>query len=72
MKVQKNSTISGLRELAGLTQLELAQQAGVSRDTVIQAELGRNVTLFTLKSIAVVLNVSAPDLLAVFSEGGSK
>lgn len=55
-----------LRASAGLTQIELAARAGVSRRTVAEIELSANAnpTRATLGSLADALGVSVADLMA--------
>jgi len=64
--------LSGLKNhriLAGLTQAELADRAGVSRDTVVRLErLRQPPRPRTLKKLADVLGVSTRDLA---SENGT-
>jgi transcriptional regulator with XRE-family HTH domain len=55
-----------LREHAGLSQLELAQRAGVVEKTISRAENGRvDVRGGTLRSIAKALDVEIDELLGV-------
>jgi len=51
------------REAAGLTQSELAKQAGIPRNQVVRAEKGENITLDTLRKIAVYLPLENLTLL---------
>lgn len=53
------------RELRGLTQIELAEKAGVHRVTVSEVEIGRKQgSINTLNKLAVALNVAVDDLIA--------
>jgi transcriptional regulator with XRE-family HTH domain len=51
------------REVAGLTQSELAKQAGIPRNQVVRAEKGENITLDTLRKIAAYLPLENLTLL---------
>jgi transcriptional regulator with XRE-family HTH domain len=51
------------REAAGLTQSELAKQAGIPRNQVVRAEKGENITLDTLRKIAAFLPLENLTLL---------
>jgi transcriptional regulator with XRE-family HTH domain len=51
------------REAAGLTQSELAAQAGIPRNQVVRAEKGENITLDTLRKIAAFLPLENLTLL---------
>jgi transcriptional regulator with XRE-family HTH domain len=51
------------REAAGLTQAELAARAGIPRNQVVRAEKGENITLDTLRKIAVRLPLENLTLL---------
>ena len=51
------------REEAGLTQSELAKIAGVPRNQVVRAEKGENITIETLRRIAVHLPVTQLTLM---------
>jgi transcriptional regulator with XRE-family HTH domain len=51
------------REAAGLTQSELAARAGIPRNQVVRAEKGENITLDTLRKIAVRLPLENLTLL---------
>ena len=51
------------REAAGLTQSELAALAGIPRNQVVRAEKGENITLDTLRKIAVYLPIENLTLL---------
>ena len=51
------------REAAGLTQSELARQAGIPRNQVVRAEKGENITLDTLRKIAAFLPLENLTLL---------
>jgi len=51
------------REAARLTQSELARQAGIPRNQVVRAEKGENITLDTLRKIAVYLPIENLTLL---------
>ena len=54
-----------LRADRGLTQLRLAQRAGISRPSIANVEAGRqNVSLRQLCALAVALDVGLEDLLA--------
>jgi transcriptional regulator with XRE-family HTH domain len=60
------------RILAGLTQAELADRAGVSRDTVVRLErLRQPPRPRTLKKLAEVLGVSTRDLASENGRGSS-
>ena len=50
------------RELAGFTQLELAERAGVSHDPVWRAEAGGSVSPSTARKLAGALGVEIRDL----------
>jgi transcriptional regulator with XRE-family HTH domain len=53
------------RRQAGLTQQQLADLAGIARNTVARIELGQNMAeTTTLANIATALNKSLSDLLA--------
>ena len=55
-----------LREKAGLTQEELANEVGVQRNTVWRWENGRaNLTTGTLQRLSSVLNTGTLDLMSV-------
>ena len=45
------------REAAGLSQAELAARAGIPRNQVVRAEKGHNITLDTLRKLAVQLPI---------------
>jgi len=51
------------REAARLTQSKLARQAGIPRNQVVRAEKGENITLDTLRKIAVYLPIENLTLL---------
>lgn len=51
------------REAAGLTQSQLATQAGIPRNQVVRAEKGENITLDTLRKIAAYLPLESLTLL---------
>jgi len=51
------------REAAGLSQMELATRAGIPRNQVVRAEKGENITLDTLRKIAVHLPLENLTLL---------
>jgi transcriptional regulator with XRE-family HTH domain len=51
------------REAAGLTQSELAKQAGIPRNQVVRAEKGENITIDTLRKIAAFLPLENLTLL---------
>src|ERR1051325_11405886 len=51
------------REAAGLTQTELAARAGITRNQVVRAEKGGNITLDTLRKIAAHLPIEHLTLL---------
>ncbi|MCC7138146.1 MAG: helix-turn-helix transcriptional regulator [Planctomycetes bacterium] len=53
-----------LRVLADLTQIELAERAGISDRTVRQLEDGDDVTLDTLRRVAAALGVAFDVLVA--------
>ncbi len=57
------------RELAGLTQGELARKAGINRPTISAVESGKqvNVNVFTARSLARALEISL-DMLVGDSE----
>jgi transcriptional regulator with XRE-family HTH domain len=55
--------IAELRQRAGLTQEELAEQLGVGWRYLSRAERGENLTLRTLAKIANVFGVEAKSLL---------
>lgn len=58
------SRIRGARIARGLSQAALAEQAGISRNTVVQIELaGVNGNSATLDAIAGALGVELADLL---------
>ena len=58
MKVLKEK-----REAKFMTQEDLAEAAGLSRRTIVNAEKGRGVSLHTFKTIAKALKIKAEDLL---------
>lgn len=59
-----SSNVRGYRQLAGLSQMALAQQSGVSRRMLAGIEAGdRNVSLAVLDKLAAALNVSFTDLI---------
>jgi transcriptional regulator with XRE-family HTH domain len=51
------------REKAGLTQQALADRAGIPRNQIVRAERGENITVDTLRKIAVHLPVTELTLL---------
>lgn len=53
------------RELAGVSQSELAAAAGVSERSVIRWEQGESLTMNNLLKLAKALNVTPNDLLGV-------
>jgi transcriptional regulator with XRE-family HTH domain len=55
--------IAELRQLAGLTQEELAEQLGVGWRYLSRAERGENLTLRTMAKIANVFGVEVRSLL---------
>ena len=56
--------IKEIRKRQGLTQLELANKSGLSKNTIYSYESGkRNPTLCGLDCIAKALNISVKDLL---------
>lgn len=59
------ANVRRLREARNLTQVELAEEVGIHRSTVIDIEAGRakNLSLGTLARLATVLGVRAPELL---------
>jgi transcriptional regulator with XRE-family HTH domain len=61
------------RILAGLTQAELADRAGVSRDTIVRLEGGKQPPRpRTLKKLAEVLGVRTRDLASENGTGSSR
>ncbi|MFC0225583.1 helix-turn-helix domain-containing protein [Serratia aquatilis] len=59
-----SSNVRGFRQLAGLSQMALAEKAGVSRRMLAGIEAGdRNVSLAILDKLAAGLNVSFTDLI---------
>jgi transcriptional regulator with XRE-family HTH domain len=55
------------REKAGLTQQALAHRAGIPRNQIVRAERGENITVDTLRKIAVHLPVTELTLLETTS-----
>lgn len=51
------------REQAGLSQAQLAARAGIPRNQIVRAEKGENITLDTLRKIAVHLPVEQLTLI---------
>ena len=64
------TTVRKLRVAAGLTQAELAEQAGISERTVSDLERGLRATVYpaTARQLAASLGVSSSDLPAFLSE----
>lgn len=58
--------LRSLRTERGLTQVDLADRAGLTRRTVASAESGRPVSLQTAHSIANAVGVEIGELLQVF------
>jgi transcriptional regulator with XRE-family HTH domain len=56
-------TVRAERTLKAWTQAELAQRAGLSRNTVVDIESGKSTTLRSLERIAAALGVSVGQLL---------
>ena len=52
-----------VREAAGLTQKQLATQAGLAQSTIYQAETGMNCSLLVLARIAEALDASLDELV---------
>jgi transcriptional regulator with XRE-family HTH domain len=61
MSVGEN--IKRLRKAGGLSQTELARQAGIDQGGLSKIEKGRNLTLETLRALARALGCSVVDLL---------
>lgn len=57
------------REQAGLSQAQLAARAGIPRNQIVRAEKGENITLDTLRKIAVHLPVEQLTLINTVSLG---
>lgn len=57
--------LRGIREAAHMTQQELADKSGVSRATIANIEIGKQVNIMTgtLLNLADALGVEAKDLL---------
>ena len=53
-----------MRLLKGLTQMELAEQSGVSRTTIVEIETGKKivVTNITLENLAKALGLKVTDI----------
>ncbi|HCF70383.1 MAG TPA: transcriptional regulator [Syntrophomonas sp.] len=67
-----NNRLREMREKAGMTQEELAAQAGVSRQTIISLEKGKyNPSIILAYSLSKVFNISIEELF-LLNEGGSK
>jgi predicted transcriptional regulator len=52
------------RHEAALTQVELAQQAGVTEVTIVHLEAGHPARMSTIRKLARVLKVKPADLMA--------
>lgn len=68
------ATVRRLRTAAGLTQAELAEQAGISERTVSDLERGLRATVYpaTARQLAASLGVSSVDLPAFLSEASRR
>lgn len=67
-----NNRLREMREKAGMTQEELAAQAGVSRQTIISLEKGKyNPSIILAYSLSKVFNISIEGLF-LLDEGGSE
>jgi transcriptional regulator with XRE-family HTH domain len=54
--------LKGYRINSGITQEELSQQSNLHRNTIINAENGRNITLLSLLDLADALEISPEEL----------
>ena len=59
----KLSRLSAIRERKALTQDELAELAGISRQTVVKIEGGQEPRPPTIRKLAAALGVDPPDLM---------
>lgn len=64
MSTRPVSPLEQARRAAGLTQQQLADRAGMSRDSVSRAERGRDVALSTARVLSAALGVSL-DVFAI-------
>ena len=68
MTIPVGDRVRELRKARGWLQQELADRAGVSRQTVVNLENGRHVPeVATLAKIARALKVPLPELLALLA-----
>lgn len=67
------SSVQRARRNAGLTQQQLCQQAGISYSTLAKIERGaiKTPSVFTVATIARVLNISMDELMGVVVDAGS-
>ena len=61
----KVTLLKKMREIAKMSQSELAFKAGVSERSVIRWERGKSLTTKNLKKLATALNVTPNELLGV-------
>lgn len=59
----QDKTVRGLREARGLTQRDVAQEAGIGERSVRRLECGDMPNVSTLRAVAKVLRVPESDLL---------
>ena len=63
-----NKIITELRKESGLSQMQLAEAAGISQSTIAKIEINRNeATAYTIRKLAKFFNVSADYLLELDS-----
>ena len=62
-----------LRKRAGLTQVQVAEQAGIVQNEISRIELGKvNVTLGTMQRLARVIDLDVENLLSRSPQPGTK